>query len=88
MSVHPNLIGSAPGKSGGAMSGTDKRELYMIKADMMKPYRDRLLKPLYLVKRFNNWPATLEFIVPDFEFTILDKNKSGKQEVVQDPTPK
>ncbi len=84
MSVHPNLIGSAPGKSGGAMSGTDKRELFMIKAALMKPYRDRLLKPLYLVKRFNNWPANLEFIVPDYEFTTLDKNKSGKQEVIQD----
>jgi len=87
MSVHPNLIGSAPGKSGGAMSGTDKRELFMIKSALMKPYRDRLLKPLYLVKRFNNWPKDLEFVVPDFEFTTLDKNKSGKQEVIQDSKP-
>jgi len=86
MSVHPNLIGSAPGKSGGSMSGTDKRELFMIKAALMKPYRDRLLKPLYLIKRFNNWPKDLEFVVPDFEFTTLDKNKSGKQEVIQDST--
>jgi len=85
MSVHPNLIGSAPGKSGGTMSGTDKRELFMIKSALMKPYRDRLLKPLYLVKQFNKWPADLEFVVPDFEFTTLDKNKSGKQEVIQDP---
>jgi hypothetical protein len=86
MSVHPNLIGSAPGKSGGAMSGTDKRELFMIKSALMKPYRDRLLRPLYLVKKFNKWPEDLEFIVPDFEFTTLDKNKKGKQEVVQNST--
>ena len=69
------------------MSGTDKRELFMIKSALMKPYRDRLLKPLYLVKRFNKWPKDLEFIVPDFEFTTLDKNKSGKQEVIQDSKP-
>lgn len=84
MGIHPNLIGSSPGKSGGSMSGTDKRELYMIKAALMKPFRDRLIQPLKLVKRFNGWPSNLEFVVPDFEFTTLDKDKSGKKEVVQD----
>ena len=54
----------------------------MIKAAAMMPYRDRLIRPLQVIKKFNKWPADLVFKVPDFEFTTLDKNKSGKQEVV------
>lgn len=77
--VHPSLIGSPPGKTTGSMSGTDKRELYHIKSAMMTPYRDRLLRPLYLVKSFNNFPKNLVWKVLDYEFTTLDKNKTGKQ---------
>lgn len=82
MGIHANLIGSAPGKNGGSLGGTDKRELFMIKTALLKPFRDRLIQPLKLIKRFNGWPEDLEFVVPDFEFTTLDNNKSGKQEVV------
>jgi hypothetical protein len=79
MSVYTQLIGSTPGKTGGSLSGTDKREMYMIKSALMKPYRDRLLRPLQLIKKFNKWPDNLVFTVPDYEFTTLDVNKSGKQ---------
>lgn len=68
-----------PGKKTGGMSGTDKRERFMIKQALMKPFRDRLLRPLTLVKSFNNWEKNIVFAVPDIEFTTLDKNKSGKQ---------
>ncbi len=85
MSVYTQLIGSTPGKTGGSLSGTDKREMYMIKSALMKPYRDRLIRPLQLIKRFNKWPEELVFTVPDYEFTTLDKNKSGKQ--MNDNTP-
>jgi hypothetical protein len=78
--VHPSLIGSPPGKNNNSMSGTDKRELYHIKSAMMAPFRDRLLRPLYLVKAFNNFPANLVWKVVDYNFTTLDKNKSGKEE--------
>ncbi len=82
--VHTDLIGSNPGRKGSSMSGTDKRELFMIKAAMMAPIRDRLMRPLYVVKKFNKWPDEIVFRVSDYEFTTLDKNKSGKQEVIQD----
>jgi hypothetical protein len=78
MQVHPSLIGSPPGKTGGSLSGTDKRELYHIKSAMMTPYRDRLLRPLYLVKNFNNFPSNLVWKVLEYEFTTLDENKTGK----------
>jgi hypothetical protein len=88
MQVFPGLIGPQPGKSSGSMSGTDKRELFHIKLATMAPYRDRLLRPLYLVKAFNKFPANLVWKVVDFEFTTLDKNKSGKQETTTNEQPK
>src|SRR5690606_11627145 len=61
MQTHSSLIGSTPGKNKGSFSGTDKRELFMMKQALMKPYRDRLLRPLNLVKRFNGWNKDIVF---------------------------
>jgi hypothetical protein len=88
MQVFPGLIGPQPGKSSGSMSGTDKRELFHIKLATMAPYRDRLLRPLYLVKAYNKFPDNLVWKVVDFEFTTLDQNKSGKQQTTTTEKPK
>lgn len=76
LGVHPSLIGATPGKNAG-FSGTDKRELFIIKQALLKPIRDRLLRPLYLVKAINKWPADIHFAIPNIELTTLDKNKTG-----------
>ena len=73
-----------PGKNSGSMSGTDKRERFMIRQSLMKPIRDRLLRPLTLVKRFNKWDDDIVFMIPDIEFTTLDKDKSGKKETIKE----
>lgn len=83
MGVHSSLIGSTPGKNKGSFSGTDKRELFMMKQALMKPFRDRLLRPLELVSRFNNW-ENIVWAVPDIEFTTLDQNKTGQQTVINE----
>ena len=80
MGTHSSLIGSTPGKNKGSFSGTDKRELFLMKQALMKPFRDRLLRPLTLIKRFNKWDKDIVFAIPDIELTTLDNNKSGKQE--------
>lgn len=82
MGVHPSLIGSTPGKNSGSFSGTDKRELFQIKQALMKPFRDRLLKPLELIKQFNKWDKDIVFAIPEPVFTTLDKNKSGQETAV------
>lgn len=79
MGVHPNLNGATPGKSKGSLGGSDKRELYNIKSSLMSPFRNRLLIPLNLIKRYNGWPANTVFTVPEHVFTTLDKNKSGSE---------
>jgi hypothetical protein len=72
-----------PGKNSGTMSGTDKRERFMIRQALVKPYRDRLLRPLTLIRNFNKWDQNIVFAVPDIEFPTLDKNKSGKEETIK-----
>ena len=71
MSVHSSLIGSH-GK-GGTINGTEARELFIIKQALMRPFRDRLLRPLYLIKAINNWPNDIHFICPNLALTTLDK---------------
>ena len=78
LGVHPSLIGASPGKTS-SMSGTDKRELFIIKQALLKPIRDRILRPLYLVKRINGWPEEIHFAIPNIELTTLDKNKTGTE---------
>lgn len=85
MGVHPNLNGATPGKSKGSLGGSDKRELFMIKQAMMRPFRDRLLKSLNLVKRYNGWDENIVFVVPEFVFPTLDVEKTGKRETIQNP---
>jgi hypothetical protein len=82
MGVHSSLIGNTPGKSKGSFSGTDKRELFMMKQAMMKPFRDRLLRPLEIVSKFNKWDPNIVWAVPDIEFTTLDQNKTGQQTTI------
>lgn len=80
MGVHPNLIGATPGKSSGSMSGTDKRELFLMKQALMKPIIDRSLRVVKLIKAINKWDKDITITVPEYIFTTLDKAKSGKQE--------
>ena len=44
---------------------------------MMRPFRDRLLKPLTLIKRYNGWDKDIVFAVPEHIFTTLDESKTG-----------
>jgi hypothetical protein len=79
MGVHPSLVGAVPGKNKGGFSGSDKRELFLIKQALMKPIIDRVLRPFKLIKKFNKWDKDTVVIVPEYLFTTLDKNKSGKE---------
>lgn len=80
MGVHSSLIGATPGKSSSTLGGTQARELYMMKQACMKPIVDRVMRPLRFVKQFNKWSPDIYINIPEYVFTTLDQNKSGKQE--------
>jgi len=82
LNVHPSIIGSSPGKSKN-INGTEARELFNIKQALLKPARDMLLKPFYLIKEINGWPEDLEFIVPDLSLTTQDDSKTGIKETIK-----
>lgn len=84
MGVHPSLIGNSPGKTK-TINGTEARELFMIKQAMLKPIRDIILKPLYLIRDFNGWDSEIQFIIPNVRLTTLDDNKSGAEKVTAQP---
>lgn len=81
MGVHPSLIGASPGSNKGSFSGTDKRELFIIKQALLKPIRDRILRPLYLIKRVNKWPDDIQFAIPNIVLTTLDKNTGSEKKI-------
>ena len=84
MLVHPSLIGPAPGKNK-TINGTEARELFIIKQALMKPFRDRILRPFYLIKAINRWPKDLHFVIPNLELTTLDKDPTGSTTKIPDP---
>lgn len=80
MGVHSSLIGATPGKSSSTLGGTQARELYLMKQACMKPIVDRVMRPLRFIKQFNGWDKDIYINVPEYIFTTLDQNKSGKEE--------
>lgn len=80
MGVHSALIGATPGKNSNALGGSNARELYLIKQAMMKPMVDRCLRSLKVIKEYNKWDKDIYITIPEYIFTTLDQNKSGKQE--------
>ncbi len=83
MGIHPSLIGASPGRSK-TISGTEARELFIIKQAMIQSLRHRLLRPLYIVKRINGWPEDIHFRISNLELTTLDRNTGAVRSIGQD----
>lgn len=80
MEVHPSLIGATPGKNSNSLSGSNQRELFLMKQALSKPLLARALRPFNAIKVINGWPSDYAISVPEFVFTTLDEAKSGKKE--------
>ena len=79
MELPTSLIG-ATGKNGN-INGTEARELFIIKQAMMKPIRDLLVSPLYVVKAINGWDPDVHFYIPNIMLTTLDKNTGAEKQI-------
>ncbi len=80
LGVHPSLIGSSPGKNKN-ISGSEARELFIIKQSMMRPLRDRILRPLNIIKKFNGWPDDIDFVIPNLTLKTLDSG-TGSEKII------
>lgn len=80
MGVHSALIGATPGKNNNSLGGSNARELFLMKQALMKPIVDRTMRVLKIIKEYNKWDKDVMITIPEYIFTTLDQNKSGKQE--------
>lgn len=80
MGVHSALIGATPGKNNNSLGGSNARELFMMKQALMRPIVDRTMRVLKVIKEYNKWDKDVLITIPEYIFTTLDQNKSGKQE--------
>jgi hypothetical protein len=80
MGVHPSLIGATPGKNSNSLSGSNIREIFLMKQALSKHMIDRAMRPFHVIKKINMWPSDFVITIPEYTFTTLDEAKSGKQE--------
>lgn len=60
-------------------SGTDKRELFMLKQANETAFHEVLLEPFRVLLYQNGWAETTDVDVPMIELTTLDENKDQKK---------
>lgn len=80
MGVHPSLIGATPGKNSNSLSGSNIREIFLMKQALSKPMIDRAMRPFQAIKKINGWPSDFVITIPEYTFVTLDQAKSGKNE--------
>lgn len=73
--IHPNLVGSVPGKTQTNNSGSDKRELFTMKQALEASFHDILLQSIDLVCRFNEWPVRPA--IDMIQLTTLDQHRDA-----------
>lgn len=79
MGVHPSLIGATPGKNSNSLSGSNQREIFLMKQALSRPMIDRAMRPIAAIKKINKWPSDYVLTLPEYNFTTLDQAKQGKQ---------
>lgn len=78
MDVHPSLIGATPGKNSNSLSGSNIREIFIMKQSLSKPIAYLALQWWPAVRKINGWDKNLEIVIQDSLFTTLDNSKSGE----------
>lgn len=84
LQINPNMIGAgAPGGAytGGAGSGSDIREAFLVYCALLHLERQIILEPIKLAARFNGFDPKVVFRFKDIVLTTLDQN-SGTKEVL------
>lgn len=86
MDVHPSLIGATPGKNSNSLSGSNIREIFIMKQSLSKPMAYLALQWWPVVRTINGWDRNLEIVIQDSLFTTLDQSKSGEVKTANNVT--
>lgn len=78
--VDSTLVGSGPGRSKDAGSGSDKRVAFNIYTATLQPYREVIMEPLYFIAKYNGWLDRfpyLHFKVLEVDLQTLDQGNTS-----------
>lgn len=78
MDVHPSLIGAVPGKNSNSLSGSNIREIFIMKQSLSKPLAYLATQWWPVVREVNGWDKDLAIVIQDSLFTTLDNARSGE----------
>lgn len=84
LQINPNLIGAgAPGGAytGGAGSGSDIREAFLVYCALLHLERQIILEPIKLAHRYNGFPEDVVYRFRNIKLVTLDQN-SGTEKVI------
>lgn len=78
LGVDGTLIGTTPGKSMGAGSGSDKRVAYNMYMQLRQADEDILFEPLHFIRDYNGWDPKLKFRFRRRDIVTADNGTSTK----------
>ena len=76
LGLDPRLVGAVPGKNSSS-SGTQNRELYLLKQQQVSNRQRTYLKFLNTISRFNGWDKHAEWVIKQPVLSTLDASKTG-----------
>lgn len=77
LGIHPALVGAVPGKTSTSSSGTQQRELTLLKICQLIPRRRLFLSMFYFIRDWDDLDTHLTFEIPDFVLSTLDRSNTG-----------
>lgn len=77
LGIHPALVGAVPGHSGGSTSGTQQRELTLLKQLQLTPKQKQILSVFNFIKDWNNLDTHLCFSIKKYVLSTLDRSNTG-----------
>ena len=69
---------TTPGKNSNSLSGSNIREIFIMKQSLSKPMTYLAMQWWPVVREINGWDRNLEIVIQDSLFTTLDNAKSGE----------
>lgn len=72
LGLHSELMGSVPGSTMGAGSGSGNRVAFNQRVGMSKPIQDFVFWPLYVISEYNGWEPSIEWRMRTSLITTLD----------------
>jgi hypothetical protein len=76
LGLHPALVGAVPGANKSS-SGTQQRELALLKALQLIPTQKRLISLIEFIRDWNDLDPHLKTVIKRYDLSTLDRSDTG-----------